>query len=83
MIGEQVGAGRLMAELTEHSHDLAAVERGVIGNVQDELSARNPMAHRKELPVKIGFRPRLNVFAKTFPYGRPELEQSCKIGPWI
>lgn len=68
MVSKQVCAGRLMAELAEHSHDLAAVERGVIGDVQNEFPAWNPMAHGLKLRIEIGFLHSRKVLPEALPY---------------
>ena len=36
---EEVGGGRDVVELAEHGHDLAAVERGVVDDVEEDFPA--------------------------------------------
>ena len=49
---KDVVGGRLLAELAQHAHDLAAMESGVIDDMEQELPARDAPVNRVEFQRK-------------------------------
>jgi hypothetical protein len=48
VVGEQIGAGRLMAEQAKYADNLAAMKRGMVDDVQNKPAARPSYADYTE-----------------------------------
>ncbi len=76
---KDVVGGRLLAELAQHTHDLAPMERGVIDDVEQELPARDGLVDRVEFQRKFGFREGFNIVVQAFPHLAPALLQIVQV----
>ena len=77
---EDVVGGGLFAELAEHAHDLAAVEGGVIDDVELELPAEDGPVDGVEVEGEVGFGEGGNVGVQTLPDFGPALLQMAQVG---
>lgn len=76
---KDVVGGRLLAELAQHAHDLAAMERGVIDDMEQELPAWDGPVNRVEFECKFGFRESFNIIVQAFPHLAPALLQIVQV----
>jgi len=76
---KDVVGGRLLAELAQHAHDLAAMESGVIDDMEQELPARDAPVNRVEFQRKFGFWEDFNIVMKAFPHLAPALLQIVQV----
>ena len=67
---EDVVGGGLLAELAEHAHDLAAMEGGVIDDMEQELPAGDGPVDGVEFQGEVGFREGLNIGCADLPTPR-------------
>jgi hypothetical protein len=78
VVGEEVGIGWLFAELPQHAGYLAAMQRGVVHRVEQDLPAKDGAVDSSEFSVYLGFRHRLDVFVESIRDCRPCLFQLVK-----
>ena len=77
---EDVVGGGLLAELAEHAHDLAAMEGGVIHDMEQEFPAGDGPVGGVEFEGEVGFGEGGNVGVQALPYFRPVVLQVGQVG---
>ena len=77
---EDVVGGGLLAELAEHAHDLAAMEGGVIDDMEQEFPAGDGPVDGVEFEGEVGFGEGGNVGVQALPYFGPALLQVGQVG---
>ena len=73
-----VGRG-LLAELAQHAHDLATMERGVIDDMEQELPARDRPVNPAEFQPEFDFREGFNRVVQALPHLGPALLQMVQV----
>ena len=76
---KDVVGGRLLAKLAQHAHHLAAMERGVIDDMEQELPAGDCPVDRVEFQRKFGFREGFHMVVQAFPQLAPALLQTVQV----